>query len=143
MCEQPQVGPRRGAVAVISQRRQLLVIRRSQRVEAPGSYCFPGGGIEGGESAQDAVRRELWEELGVRVRPRRALWHNVTSWRVALDWWWTDLDEAAVLHPNPDEVEAVHWMTPDQMLALPELLESNRQFLHAWQGGQFQLWDPC
>ncbi len=96
-----------------------------------------------GESAQDAVRRELWEELGVRVRPRRALWHNVTSWRVALDWWWTDLDEAAVLHPNPDEVEAVHWMTPDQMLALPELLESNRQFLHAWQGGQFQLWDPC
>ncbi|MFT7641606.1 MAG: hypothetical protein ACI9G1_003357, partial [Pirellulaceae bacterium] len=32
---------------------------------------------------------------------------------------------------NPDEVESVHWLTPAEMLALPDLLESNREFIHS------------
>jgi 8-oxo-dGTP diphosphatase len=132
---------RRGAVAVICQHRRLLVIRRSEHVEAPGTYCFPGGAIEPGESPQDAVRRELWEELHVSVRPRRKLWDSVTSWHVSLSWWLTQLEDTQPLQPNPAEVASVHWLTPEQMRQLPRLLESNRQFLDAWQQGAFQLWE--
>jgi 8-oxo-dGTP diphosphatase len=32
-------------------------------------YDFPGGGIEKGESIPDALRREVWEETGLTVKP--------------------------------------------------------------------------
>jgi 8-oxo-dGTP pyrophosphatase MutT (NUDIX family) len=34
-----------------------------------GSYTFPGGRLEEAESIDDALRRELWEEVGARVAP--------------------------------------------------------------------------
>ncbi len=132
---------RRGAVAVICRDRRLLVIRRSEHVEAPGTYCFPGGAIEQGELPEEAVRRELWEELRVSVRPRRKLWESVTSWQVSLSWWLTELDDTPPPQPNPAEVAAVHWLTPDQIRQLPMLLVSNHRFLDAWQEGVFQLWE--
>ncbi len=61
-------GRRRGVVGVAVREGQLLVIRRSQTVEAPGAYCFPGGAIDPGETEQDALRREFQEELALTVR---------------------------------------------------------------------------
>ena len=51
---------RRGVVGVVVEGGRLLVIERSQTVEAPGMFCFPGGGIEPGE-AEQAMR--LSDEL--------------------------------------------------------------------------------
>ena len=130
---------RRGAVAVIQRADRLLVIQRAAHVEAPGTYCFPGGAIEPGEAAEAALRRELREELGVDVVPRRPVWHCVTPWRVDLSWWLADLDPAAQLHPNPAEVAAAHWFTVEQIRQLPLLLTSNHQFLQALQRGEFTL----
>jgi len=120
---------RRGAVAVIARRDCLLVIRRAACVAAPGMYCFPGGGIEGDETEEQAIVRELREELSVNVRPVRPLWRNVTPWGVDLVWWSAELDESAEPIPNPAEVASVHWMTHAEIAALEGLLESNRQFL--------------
>ena len=122
---------RRGAVAVIQRAGALLVIRRSQAVVAPGAYCFPGGGIEPGESETAALVRELIEELQVEVRPLRRLWSSVTPWQVELAWWQAELPAGAVPQPSPAEVESVHWYTPAEMAELPNLLESNRHFLAA------------
>lgn len=125
-------GPRRrGAVAVVVRDRRLLVIERSQRVEAPGAICFPGGGMEAGESEEQAIVRELQEELGVPVEPVRRLWASVTDWRVELSWWLTELDEAHELRPNPGEVAAVHWLTAEEIRVHPQSLSSNIAFLDA------------
>jgi (d)CTP diphosphatase len=130
---------RRGVVAVIARANRLLVIRRSQKVAAPGAFCFPGGGIEGDESEQQALVRELREELGVAIHPQRRLWESVTPWRVHLAWWLAELPASSALVANADEVESFHWHTADEMLALAELLESNRQFLAALARGEFTL----
>ena len=122
---------RRGVVAVVLQGDRFLVIRRSQFVRAPGRYCFPGGGIELNEAEEAALIRELREELSVSVRPLCRLGDSVTSWGVSLSWWYTELSPAATLMPDPQEVESVHWLTSAEMLGLPELLESNRDFLAA------------
>src|ERR1700674_1412199 len=122
---------RRGVVAVISRRNRLLVIRRSSQVVAPGAICFPGGGIESGETEAAALVREIDEELGAAVLPIRRLWQNVTAWDVELSWWLADVDATAALAPNPAEVESVHWLAPDELIELPELLSSNREFLQA------------
>jgi len=55
---------RRDAVrAVISQNNKYLLIYSSQK----GDYKFPGGGVEPGESFNQALEREVLEESGYRI----------------------------------------------------------------------------
>jgi 8-oxo-dGTP diphosphatase len=137
----PETPGRRGAVAIVVRGGRMLVIRRSRHVVAPLVYCFPGGGIEEGESEEAAVVREVLEEVGAAILPRRRLWECVTAWKVHLAWWLADMDPAAVPTPNPREVESIHWFTPAEMASQSELLESNRGFLELIASGEIML-DP-
>jgi 8-oxo-dGTP pyrophosphatase MutT (NUDIX family) len=130
---------RRGAVAIVLRQGRMLVIRRSRTVVAPLVYCFPGGGIEGGESEEQAVVREFREEVGVTLRPVRRLWECVTAWKVHLAWWLGEVEPDAVPVANPREVDSIHWLTPEEMAQLPDLLESNRQFLDLLAQGEITL----
>jgi len=126
---------RRGAVAVVVRDGRMLVIRRARTVVAPLVYCFPGGGIEGDESEEQALIREFREEVGVILRPVRRLWRCVTSWKVELAWWLGELAPDAIPVANPIEVDSIHWFTPEEMARLPDLLESNREFLQRVERG--------
>ncbi|HTU25466.1 MAG TPA: NUDIX domain-containing protein [Pirellulales bacterium] len=139
----PNGGPprRRGVVAVLCRDQQLLVIKRSESVVAPGAYCFPGGGIEDGETETAALIREIQEELGVEVEPVRRLWESITPWQIELAWWLVRLPAWAELRPNPAEVASWTWHTPETMRGLPGLLASNLAFLEALAAGEFCL-DP-
>jgi 8-oxo-dGTP diphosphatase/(d)CTP diphosphatase len=102
-------------------------------------YCFPGGGIEGQETEEEALVRELREELNITVRPRRRIWENVTSWRISLAWWQAEVGIDALPVPNLAEVESILWHTASEMLALPNLLESNAEFLQQLLAGEIVL----
>ncbi|MEV0266658.1 (deoxy)nucleoside triphosphate pyrophosphohydrolase [Streptomyces sp. NPDC050617] len=54
--------------AVLDQGR-LLAARRSAPPELAGRWELPGGKVEPGETPQQALVRELREELGVEVEP--------------------------------------------------------------------------
>ena len=126
---------KRGVVAVIRNGEHFLVIRRSQLVRAPGMYCFPGGAIEPGETEEEALCRELVEELAVCGRPLRRLWESVTPWQVHLAWWLAEIDPSATIVPQPAEVQSHHWLTAAEIRSLPQLLASNVEFLDAWERG--------
>jgi 8-oxo-dGTP pyrophosphatase MutT (NUDIX family) len=130
---------KRGAVAVIVRNGRLLVIRRSRRVVAPRTFCFPGGAIEADESEVEALVREIREELAVTIAPERRIWRSVTPWGVRLAWWLGRLEPDAPIAPNPAEVESVHWLAPQETAELPDLLESNRHFLAALASGEIEL----
>jgi 8-oxo-dGTP diphosphatase len=55
------------AAAVIFQQGRVLVTRRGPGQNLAGWWEFPGGKLEGDETPQDCVVRELREELGVTV----------------------------------------------------------------------------
>jgi len=140
MHEIPDDPGRRGAVAVcLRDDRRMLVIRRARSVVAPGAYCFPGGGIEPGESEEDALRREFREEINVAVHPICRIWRSRTPWKVDLAWWLGRLEPDVAPVPNPAEVESIHWLTADEMAALDELLPSNREFLELLAQGTIRL----
>ncbi|MER5962874.1 (deoxy)nucleoside triphosphate pyrophosphohydrolase [Streptomyces sp. NPDC002057] len=65
--------PREPAVVVVAgalyDRGRLLAARRSAPVELAGRWELPGGKLEPGESPEEALVRELREELGVEVEP--------------------------------------------------------------------------
>jgi len=51
------------SIIIFNEHNQVLMLRRSDN----GCWCFPGGAIELGERAEDSVRRELYEETGLRI----------------------------------------------------------------------------
>jgi mutator protein MutT len=137
--EHPAPTHRRGAVGVIVRDDRLLVIRRAMGVVAPGAFCFPGGGIEPGETEPQALVREIEEELGVSVRPVRRVWQSVTAWQVELAWWLAELPKDATLMPNPAEVESAHWVPVAELPTWQGLLASNHDFLRALAAGEITL----
>ncbi|MFZ5880270.1 MAG: NUDIX domain-containing protein [Chloroflexota bacterium] len=60
-----------GCSAVIfdAAREKVLLTRRADN----GRWCVPGGGLEAGESVEEACIREVWEETGLRARVTRLI----------------------------------------------------------------------
>lgn len=135
----PNEKQRRGAIGVIvGGDRKFLVIERSASVRAPGKYCFPGGQIEFGETEQQAVMRELQEELGIAVEPVRKVWESETRSGVALKWWLVTVVSGEVVVPN-EEVAQYFWMTLDEIKEHPKTLFTNREFARAVITGKIDI----
>ena len=60
------------AAALIKKDRRVFAAQR-KKGEWKGFWEFPGGKIEEGETAEDALKREIKEELGVEVDVKRQI----------------------------------------------------------------------
>jgi len=60
---------RLGCSAVIFDKKREKVFL-TQRADN-GQWCMPGGGVDAGESIEEACVREVWEEVGLKVRVLR------------------------------------------------------------------------
>lgn len=59
------------AAAIIIKKKKLLLIRRRKNTEE--YYIFPGGGVEDTETPEEAVVREIKEELNLKIKITRKL----------------------------------------------------------------------
>jgi 8-oxo-dGTP diphosphatase len=80
------------AVGVISDgQNKILLARRPAHVHQGGLWEFPGGKVEAGETVQQALCRELLEELAIEVQqcqPLLTVVHDYADKSVLLDVWW-------------------------------------------------------
>lgn len=58
------------AAAIIFKEDNLVTIYREKNVNGTVNkyYVIPGGGVEEGESIQEAVKREILEEIGIKIK---------------------------------------------------------------------------
>lgn len=61
------------AQAIIIEQGKLLMVRHFDTTIGKHYWCLPGGGIEPGESAEQAVVRELLEETCLDIRIKRRI----------------------------------------------------------------------
>jgi 8-oxo-dGTP diphosphatase len=103
------------AGALRNARGEILICQRPAHKIYPGEWEFPGGKVEAGEGAEQALARELDEELGIRVtaaRPLIRLRHVYPELSVDLDTW---LVTAFDGEPRSVEHPASAWVAPDQL----------------------------
>ena len=63
--------------AVISRGGKILIAQRKPGEFLSGFWEFPGGKREKGETIEDCLAREVYEELWIRIRPRQ--WLGITE----------------------------------------------------------------
>jgi 8-oxo-dGTP diphosphatase len=124
---------------VLDDAQRMLMIRRSATVRAPNMFCFPGGGIEPGESDRDAVVREFQEELGLIVDPLDCIWESRTMSGGGLFWWTAHVEDITKITPNPAEVADWGWYSREVAEQLDPLLSTNVEFFAALRKGVFRL----
>lgn len=62
---------------IIQRSDRVLIAQRSADDRQPLKWEFPGGKIEVGETPRDCLKRELFEELGIRVHVGALLAHHL------------------------------------------------------------------
>ena len=109
------------AAALVDGDRRVLLQKRSAGRAMAGLWEFPGGKVEAGERPEQALARELEEELGIAVgtgslepaafasadnggRHMLLLLYLCRQWRG---------------EPRPLDAEALEWVRPEEMAALP------------------------
>lgn len=109
--------PRMQVVAAVLRDREgrVLIAERPAGKPLAGSWEFPGGKLEAGESAFDAIKRELHEELGIRVRHAYRMLrfaHRYPEREVELDVWRVTAWDGT---PASQEGQHLEWVLPDDL----------------------------
>ena len=112
--------------AVVVREGRIMLCQRRPGVHNGLKWEFPGGKIEPGESPEEALARELREELAVEARVGRimdAMLHRYPDRDVLLLFYRCVLDG----EPRPRDCRAIDWVAPE---ALPgyDLAEADRRF---------------
>lgn len=89
---------------------KIFIARRKEGKGFAGKWEFPGGKVEDGESEQDALKRELLEELGMKVTVGVNLGsntHQYQTFAVRLIAYTCDFIEASYIMTDHDEYKWV------------------------------------
>lgn len=113
----------------LSKPTRLLTARRTAPVAVAGMWEFPGGKIELGESCQEAVHREITEELGVSIELGSEIFGPLEQgWQLnenaAMRVWFAEItsgspepledhDQLRWVDLNLEDLEALSWIPAD------------------------------
>lgn len=80
-----------------------------------GGWEFPGGKVEIGETPQEALKREIMEELDTEIKVGElidTIEYDYPTFHLSMDCFWA---EVVAEHLELKEAEAAKWLTKDQL----------------------------
>lgn len=119
------------AVGVIfNSQNKILVALRPNHKSQGGAWEFPGGKIELNETAEEALKRELLEEVGITVelaKPLIQCEHRYKHHHVILEVFQIEKFDGTA---HGREGQVIDWVTIEQLQTLP-LLSANHPIVTA------------
>ena len=119
------------AAAVTDASGRVLIAQRPPSKRLAGSWEFPGGKVEAGETRVQALGRELKEELGITIvgqpRPLIRVRHDYSFGQVLIDLWVVSRYEA---EPQGLDGQRLRWCAREE-LATADLLPADRPIVRA------------
>ncbi|KAF8268633.1 NUDIX hydrolase domain-like protein [Lactarius quietus] len=106
-------------VAVLNEAQDKILLGQSKKFP-PKFYSTLAGFIEPGESFEDAVKRELWEEAGIRVWDVK--YHSVQPWpfpaNLMVGFYATGDPSEPIRTDLDKELEDARWYTREEVLTV-------------------------
>ncbi len=104
--------------AIIERDGLILAAQRSADMNMPLKWEFPGGKIDSGETPEECLRREILEEMGIRIRVEESLpssTHQYPALKVTLYPFICSIESGEIiLH----EHSAISWLSPSELHTL-------------------------
>jgi 8-oxo-dGTP diphosphatase len=103
------------AVGVIKRADKIYISKRADTLHQGGLWEFPGGKREQQESIEQALCRELLEEVNITILEQQALMvieHDYGDKKVKLD---VRLVEQFLGEPSPQENQFAQWVNIDEL----------------------------
>ena len=96
---------------------------------------FPGGKMEAGESPEDALKREIWEELETRIvieRLIKTIEYDYPKFHLTMHCFWCRIESGNLILKEHEaarwlsrnELDSVDWLPADKEL-LDEIIQNN------------------
>ena len=101
-----------------------------------GGWEFPGGKVEPGETPQQALKREIMEELSTEIKVEElidTIEYDYPTFHLSMDCFWAEVITGRL---ELKEAEAAKWLTKDQLESvawLPAditLIDKIRQYMN-------------
>lgn len=96
------------------------ILMARQAMWAPGMHSVLAGFVEPGESLEDAVAREVFEEVGLRVHNIRYFGSQPWPFPASLMLGFTAESDSTAFDLHDGEIESAQWMTRMDLLNSPE-----------------------
>lgn len=106
---------RASGILLMSPQGRVLMLQRSSAGDMAGTWAFPGGKVEDGETEAQAAVRETLEETGYRVGSAGKLLCTRVADDVHFTTFLADCDEEFVPKLN-EEHDAWAWVVPEDAL---------------------------
>lgn len=108
---------RKNIVALILEKDGLFLIekRKDTKSSDPGKLVFPGGHVHDGESLDEAINREAFEELSIKLIGPKIVYvadFDGPEEKQKLHWYWCD-NFVGVMANN--EAEELIWIKPSEL----------------------------
>ncbi|HET7092218.1 MAG TPA: NAD(+) diphosphatase, partial [Thermomicrobiales bacterium] len=124
----PRISP---AVITLIERDERILLARSPHF-APGRFGIIAGFVEPGESLEDAVRREVREEVGIEIGDLRYFGSQPWPFPHGIMLGFTAKWAAGELTPDPAEISEAGWYGIGDLPQIPQKMSIARRLIDDW-----------